>query len=132
MKILYYGKASAHYALTARLKLNQIFDVNWIGQGGTQSWRLRSPNLMPLDFFVWEYVMQNIFQTQPTSIDDLRQRITHVIQNIPPATLLRVTEECQAGVKHCLQVNVVHFEHLWQLTYCKHKFNEFTTHKLHN
>ncbi|KAJ4433774.1 hypothetical protein ANN_16086 [Periplaneta americana] len=43
--------ATAHYALTVRQKLNEMFGVHFVGRGGLQSWPPRSPDLTPLDFF---------------------------------------------------------------------------------
>ncbi|KAJ4429202.1 hypothetical protein ANN_26205 [Periplaneta americana] len=70
-----------------RQKLNEMFGVHWIGRGGPQSWPPRSPDLTSLDSFLWEFVKQHVSQIEPTSIDDLKQRITHIIQHIPHATL---------------------------------------------
>ncbi|KAJ4445939.1 hypothetical protein ANN_12625 [Periplaneta americana] len=97
---------------TVRQKLNEMIGVHCVGQGESKSWPPWSPDLTPLDFFLWGFVKQHFLQREPTSIDDLKPRITHVIQYIPPATLLSVTKECQDRVRHRLEVNEGHFEHL--------------------
>jgi len=33
--------------------LNEIFPDVWIGKGGPIPWTIRSPDLSPLDFFLW-------------------------------------------------------------------------------
>ncbi|KAJ4426371.1 hypothetical protein ANN_27185 [Periplaneta americana] len=58
------------------------------------------------------FVKEHVFQTESTSIDDLKQRIINVFQNIPPAIILNMTVVCQDRVRHCLQVNGAHFEDL--------------------
>ncbi|KAJ4443115.1 hypothetical protein ANN_04765 [Periplaneta americana] len=43
---------TAHYALTVRQKLNEMFGVHWIGRGGPQCWPPQSPDLTRLDLFL--------------------------------------------------------------------------------
>ena len=45
--------ALAHLSKTVRGWLNDVFDERWIGRGGPISWAPRSPDLTPLDFFLW-------------------------------------------------------------------------------
>lgn len=104
--------ATAHYALIVRNNLNRKFGYQWIGRGGPRTWPARSPDLTPLDFFLWGYVKQHVFQTQPASLEDLKDRINNVIRHISPHTLSNVSAEVRDRVRHCLQVDGRHFEHL--------------------
>ena len=45
--------APAHFALDVREYLNNIFPNGWIGRGGPVQWPPRSPDLTPMDFFIW-------------------------------------------------------------------------------
>ena len=41
--------------------LNYVFLDGWIGRGGPTSWPPRSPDVTPLDFFLWGYVKTKVF-----------------------------------------------------------------------
>ena len=45
--------APAHFSLVAREFLNATYEDRWIGRGGPHLWPARSPDLNPLDFFLW-------------------------------------------------------------------------------
>jgi hypothetical protein len=51
--------APPHYALCVRLWLNKHFP-NWIGRRGTIEWLARSPDLTPMDFFLWGYLKSRV------------------------------------------------------------------------
>jgi len=78
--------APAHYTLDIRQHLNRTYGSKWIGRGGSTAWPPRSPDLTPLEFFLWGY-MKNIIYTRPIETEtELRLRImeaTETICNIP-------------------------------------------------
>ena len=104
--------ATAHYALIVRNNLNRKLGYQWTGRGGPRSWSARSPDLIPLDFLLWGYIKQHVFQTRPASLEDLIDRISNAIRGISPDILSNVSDEVRDRVKHCLQVDGRHFEHL--------------------
>ena len=48
--------APPHWGLDVRASLNEQFPGRWIGRDGPTPWPPRSPDLTPLDFFLWGYV----------------------------------------------------------------------------
>ncbi|CAB0036793.1 unnamed protein product, partial [Trichogramma brassicae] len=48
--------AAAHYGRNVRNFLDGEFFDRWIGRRGTIEWPARSPDLTPLDFFLWWYL----------------------------------------------------------------------------
>ena len=62
------------------LVAGQKFNDRWIGRGGPISWAPRSPNLKPLDFFLWGHIKTDIYKTRIKDLDDLKTRITQEIQ----------------------------------------------------
>ncbi|EZA48500.1 hypothetical protein X777_12995, partial [Ooceraea biroi] len=44
--------------------LNESFPDRWIGRGGRISWPARSPDLTPLDFFLWGHLKNEVFLTR--------------------------------------------------------------------
>jgi hypothetical protein len=57
------------------LCLNRTFPGTWIGRDGPMPWPTRSPDITPLDFFLWGYVKSNVFRAPVNGLDDLKSRI---------------------------------------------------------
>ncbi|CAH2013085.1 unnamed protein product, partial [Acanthoscelides obtectus] len=79
--------APPHYALRVRQYLDQTFPDRWIGRRGAIEWSKRSPDLSPLDSFMWGHLKSKIYATQPASSEDLRQRIVNECLQITPQIL---------------------------------------------
>ncbi|KAG5890990.1 hypothetical protein JTB14_017596 [Gonioctena quinquepunctata] len=48
--------ASSHYAATVRDYLDVVFSNRWKGTRGPIEWPARSPDSIPLDYFLWGYL----------------------------------------------------------------------------
>ncbi|EZA47264.1 hypothetical protein X777_16427, partial [Ooceraea biroi] len=59
----------------ARNILNESFPDRWTGRGGRISWPARSPDLTPLDFFLWGHLKNEVYRDIPTTPEDMRERI---------------------------------------------------------
>ncbi|GLV34037.1 hypothetical protein CBL_05057 [Carabus blaptoides fortunei] len=55
--------------------LNTIKPNYWIGTNGPIKWPPRSPDLTPLDFFLWAYVKDKVFISPPENVQDLKNKI---------------------------------------------------------
>lgn len=104
--------APAHYAVQVREFLNHRFRDHWIGRRGPTEWPARSPDLTPLDFFLWGHLKNKVYATQPTSLDDLRRKIVSECRRITPEILQNVRSAFELRLYHCVGVNGGHFEHL--------------------
>jgi hypothetical protein len=62
---------------------------------GPMPWPPRSPDITPLDFFVWGYVKRNVFPTPVNGLDDLKTRIRNAISAIPEGMLHRTWQELE-------------------------------------
>jgi hypothetical protein len=102
--------ASVHFAKSVRLWLNEKFGDRWIGRGGPISWAPRSPDLTPLDFFLWGYIKTNIYKTRIKDLDDLKDRITQEIQSINQKTLQNVFLEIGRRLNFCISLEGDTFE----------------------
>ena len=56
--------------------LDATFRNRWIGRDGPTLWPPRSPDITPLDFFLWGYVKDKVFSTPVRDITNLKARIT--------------------------------------------------------
>lgn len=104
--------APPHYSRIVRDYLNNIFPNRWIGRRGVIEWPARSPDLTPLDFYLWGYLKSKVYFNKPENIEQLKNRIRAEIQQIQPQTLNEVLREFQDRLAYCQEVNGQQFEHL--------------------
>ncbi|CAF1680033.1 unnamed protein product, partial [Adineta ricciae] len=55
--------APPHFAVDVRQYLDHQFPQRWIGRGGPIRWAPRSPDLTPLDFFLWGHLKNIVYKT---------------------------------------------------------------------
>lgn len=63
--------APPHWTTQVRQYLNDIFPERWIGRSGPIAWAPRSPDLTPLDFFLWGYLKHKVYQHRLVDVEDL-------------------------------------------------------------
>ena len=54
--------------------LDATFANRWIGRDGPTPWPPRSPDITPVDFFLWGYVKNKVFSTPVPDITNLKAR----------------------------------------------------------
>ena len=106
------NEASPHYSLMVRRYLDETFSNHWIGRGGPVEWPPRSPDLTPLDFFLWGYLKFRVYRNNPKSTDELKSAIVYECRKITPQTLLKVLSNCIRRMLICKQNSGRHFKHL--------------------
>lgn len=108
--------APAHFAIIARNVLNRpnYFRNRWIGRAGPVAWPARSPDMNPLDFFLWGHCKSLVYSRPVVSIEDLRDRIQQAFQDIRGTLgiLDRVNISLHRRMEACVLVNGGHFEQL--------------------
>lgn len=104
--------APAHFSRDVRAHLDAIFPNQWIGRSGPIRWPARSPDLTKLDFFLWGYVKEIVYNSPPTTAMDMQQRIVEAFASITPEMLERVETSLQQRLNLCSNENGRHFEHL--------------------
>jgi hypothetical protein len=65
--------APPHYANTVNAFLDQQFPGKWIGRRGPIAWLPRSPDLTPLDFFLWGYTKDLVYQKKVQDVAKLHR-----------------------------------------------------------
>lgn len=105
--------ATPHNARINTDFLHNCFGDKWIGTYGPTRWPARSPDLNPLDFFLWSYMQDKVYLTSPASRDELQRRIVQVCNEIPPNILLNAVMGVNRRCQRCLEQNGGNFEHLF-------------------
>lgn len=104
--------APAHYGIAVRRYLNDTFEDSWIGRGGTIEWPARSPDLTPLDFFLWGHLKSVVFATPPPTLADLENRIRVACAEITLQQLQNVRAGFVNRLVHCIGADGFQFEHV--------------------
>ena len=104
--------APAHFSSDVRAWLDEKFTGRWIGRRGSIEWAARSPDLTPLDFFLWGYVKQKVYQQPIKDVDDLKQKIMNAIELISQETCNNVFSEFKKRLLLVQEQNGAHIEQL--------------------
>lgn len=104
--------APPHYHINVREYLNQWKINKWIGRGGPIAWPPRSPDLTPLDYFLWGYVKQCVYRDPPTTAQNMKERIREAFRTVTPQMLENVKRNFVMRLNKCLEVEGRTFEHL--------------------
>lgn len=102
--------APAHCTNNVSVVLTDLFENRWLRRLGPWSWPARSPDLTPLDFFLWGVLKTKVYETPVQTIGDLRQRIVLSFQEIRPEEIRKAILSVESRVLKCLEVNGGHFE----------------------
>jgi hypothetical protein len=59
----------------------------WIGRDGPIAWPPRSPDLTPLEIFLWGYVKNIVYKVKINDLQHLRARIRDALAAVTPNML---------------------------------------------
>jgi hypothetical protein len=104
--------ATPHNARMNVAFLNDNFGARWMGTYGPIRWPARSPDLNPLDSFLWGYIRNNVYLTPPGTREELRRKVMQVCQEIPQKFLLNATMSVSRRCRKCLEQHGGNFEQL--------------------
>lgn len=103
--------ATPHTANETMRKLEEMFGGRIISKRSDFPWSPRSPDLSPLDFFIWGYCKENVYSNAPQSVPELQRSIEDFIHNIPSATCERVIANFKRRINECINRRGDHIEH---------------------
>lgn len=97
-----------------RRHLNQIFPNRWIGRGGPIPWPARSPDLTPVDFFLWGAIKERVYRTKVRSEQECREKLQDAFEfyRQHPEKIRRATTSIINRARRCIEEDGHHFEHL--------------------
>lgn len=111
---IYYQQDGAppHFTQSVKDFLNETFPERWIGRGGPMPWPPRSPDLTPLDFYMWGFIKDRVYRTEVKDLAELKKRISDCCKTVTPDMLAMVRNEMDSRIHICQEVNGGTFEQL--------------------
>jgi len=106
--------APPHNTIPVRNFLNNRFN-EWIGAHGTIAWPPNSPDLTPLDNFLWGYLKNEVYKERSQNLEDLRDRIQRSIDALNeehPEYICNALLKLEEDYRKCIENNGGHFQHL--------------------
>jgi hypothetical protein len=102
----------AHFGLAVRNWLNEQYPARWIGRGSNVlAWPARSPDLTPLDFFLWGTLKDKVYKTPVNTREELLGRIRITSEEIKN-TFVNLNNEIRLRLNLCAETGGTHFENL--------------------
>lgn len=97
--------ASVHNSRIVRGWLDENFPLRWIGRNSPLiKWPPRSPDITPLDFFLWGTIKNVVYASRPQNREELCQRIRQACREISPEILRRVVLNNRKRVEKCIRL----------------------------
>ena len=106
--------ATAHTARDSRQWLEDTFEKRVISLKTDFPWAPHSPDLNPLDFFLWGYLKDCVYRENHGTVRELKTAIVHHVERLKldNALCARVIREFERRVGACLNRQGRHMEHL--------------------
>ena len=112
--------ALPHYTRHVREYLNESFPDRCLGRGGPVAWPPRSPDLTPLDYYLWGRMKTLVYDTKVDSRSALCHRIFAAAEHIHnhPDNIASATQSLLMRAENCIATEGGHFEQLLYSRYC--------------
>lgn len=106
--------APAHFHRDVRNYLDNEYRGRWIGRNGSIQWPPRSPDLTPLDFYLWGEIKRRVYVEESNTVAELRLKIIAAFNEVKADefVLRRVKDNHRRRAQLCNELGGEHFEHL--------------------
>lgn len=104
--------APPHNLRLVQHTLNEKFENKWIGRYGPIRWPARSPDLTPLDYFVWGHIKEHVYKERINTRPELQNKIIEAIATISPEMIQNALNSLLRRARLCIECDGGHFEHL--------------------
>ena len=92
--------APPHTAHETIAYLRGLFNTRLLALSTHHEWSSHSPDLNPLDFWLWGAAKQFIFAEKSRCLDDIKENVAHYIQQVSPQTARKVGQKFGAALRH--------------------------------
>ena len=103
--------ASPHTAKLTLAWLQEHFGDRVISRKTSHPWPPHSPDLTPLDFFLWGYLKSKVYQGDPQNLTELKRAIKKEVRGISRETCAKVLREVGKRAQLCHSRKGGLFEH---------------------
>ncbi|CAH1966861.1 unnamed protein product [Acanthoscelides obtectus] len=100
--------APAHNSRGTYHFLSTTFNDQWIGTNGPIQWPPRSPDLNPLDYFLWGYLKNQIYKRRYDNLDALKTAVREKITQIDGRTILKTVRAVEKRAQKCIEEQAPH------------------------
>lgn len=107
--------APAHTSGRSMGHLRRRFPGRVISKRGDINWPPRSPDLNPLDYFLWGHIKSLVYKSPPENIDEMEQKIRRATEDLTPEMCVRSIENLLKRARCCIAMDGGHFEHILHL-----------------
>jgi hypothetical protein len=105
--------APPYCANTVKAFLHQQFPGKHIGRRGPITWPPRSSGLTPLDFFLWGYIKDLMYQMKVQDVSQLRRWINAACETVTQVMLQNTWREVEYRHNICRATKGAHVEIYW-------------------
>jgi hypothetical protein len=96
--------APPHWSLAVRNWLSNTFPNRWMGRNSPNlPWPPYSPDLTPMDFFLWGWVKQHVYRTPVVDLGDLHGRIEQAFLDLPMEMVNRSINSYARRLQVCIE-----------------------------
>lgn len=103
-------EATSHTSNRSLARVRDFFPNKLISRQGDINRPPRSPDLTPMDFFLWGYVKSKVYANKPTSLAQLKEIIRHEMAAITETTCRAVIGNFSARLNECRERNGLHLD----------------------
>jgi len=104
--------AAPHTAARVLTWLQEHFEERLIGRRLANSWAARSPDINPLDFYLWGRVKDQMIGKTFENLREVREGVETLVSQISAEECRRVVEHFVRRVKKCIDKKGRHIEHV--------------------
>ena len=95
--------AAPHTTRGVLAYLGEMFPGKVVSKGGDVLWPPRSPDLSPLDFFLWGHLKAQVYATPLTSLRQLQRRLQAAIRSTPLSAVRAALAQVPLRARLCLR-----------------------------
>ena len=104
--------ATPHTSNFALTFLREVFGYRIISRRAEHEWAPHSPDLNPLDFFLWGYLKDRVYGNSPQTLDELKLSVETHTNRISLQMCRNVIANFNRRIAVCLKRKGAHFEHV--------------------
>ena len=104
--------ATCHTAISTRETLKKEFGTRIISGKTDFPWSPNSPDLNPLDYFLWGYCKDNVYKDSPRTLTELKREIEAHISTITTLMCKKVIQNFGIRLNRVITQKGSHIEHI--------------------